>query len=109
VPLLKGTLDLLVLKALSWGPRHSFEIISWIESRSEGRLEITDAAILQAFHRMEERDLITAEWARTSNDRRARYYRLTAAGRAGLRADGDALLDHIHALRRVLTARTSAG
>src|SRR5262245_49982341 len=107
--LLKGTLDLLVLKALSWGPRHSFEIIRWIEGRSEGRLEVTDAAILQAFHRMEERQLISAEWGRTGNDRRARYYRLTAAGRAGLRTEGDALLDHLNALRRVLTSRGGAG
>ena len=105
--LLKGTLDVLVLKALSWGPMHGFEITSWLEERSGGRLGVTDAALLQALHRMEERKLITAEWGITKNGRRARYYRLTAAGRARLRAESAALLDHVDALAAVLTARTA--
>ena len=82
VELLKGTLDVLVLKALSWGPMHGFEIISWLQERSRGRLTVVDAALLQALHRMEQRKLITADWGVTSNGRRARYYRMTAAGRA---------------------------
>ena len=103
--LLKGTLDVLVLKALSWGPMHGFEITSWLEERSGGRLNVVDAALLQALHRMEERRLITAEWGVTKNSRRARYYRLTAAGRATLRAESAALLDHVEGLTAVLTAR----
>src|SRR5437016_2463556 len=107
--LLKGTLDVLVLKALSWGPMHGFEIISWLEQRSGGRLSVVDAALLQALHRMEERKLVTAEWGRTKNDRRARYYRMTPAGRAHLRAVSEALVDHVDALATILTARTVGG
>jgi transcriptional regulator len=107
--LLKGTLDVLVLKALSWGPMHGFEIISWLEERSGGRLNVVDAALLQALHRMEERNLISAEWGVTKNDRRARYYKLTQTGRAALRAESRAMVDHLEALTTVLTSRTAAG
>ena len=102
--LLKGTLDVLVLKALSWGPMHGFEITSWLEERSGGRLNVTDAALLQALHRMEERGLLGADWGVTENERRARYYRLTAAGRATLRRESAALIDHVGALTAILNA-----
>src|ERR1043166_216663 len=105
--LLKGTLDVLVLKALSWGPMHGFEIISWLQERSRGRLTVVDAALLQALHRMEERKLIAAEWGVTSNGRRARYYRMTAAGRAHLSAESKALSDHVDALTTILAARSA--
>lgn len=103
--LLKGTLDVLVLKTLSWGPMHGFEIASWLEERSGGRIGVTDAALLQALHRLEERELLAAEWGVTSNGRRARYYRLTAAGRTTLREESAALVDDVEALTIVLTAR----
>ncbi|MEJ7812752.1 MAG: PadR family transcriptional regulator [Gemmatimonadaceae bacterium] len=106
--LLKGTLDVLVLKALSWGPMHGFEITSWLEERSGGRLNVTDAALLQALHRMEERKLIAADWGITEKGRRARYYRLTATGRVALRAESAALADHVDALTAILTARRRA-
>lgn len=104
--LLRGTLDVLVLKALSWGPMHGAEITGWLEERSSGEVLIVDAALLQSLHRMEERNLIAAEWGVTENGRRARYYRLTPVGRATLRAESDALLHHMGALSTVLTART---
>jgi PadR family transcriptional regulator PadR len=103
--LLKGTLDILVLKTLSWGPMHGFEITSWLEERSGGRIGATDAALLQALHRLEERGLIAAAWGMTKNGRRARYYSLTATGRATLREESAALVDHVEALTAVLTAR----
>jgi transcriptional regulator len=106
VALLKGTLDVLVLKTLSWGPMHGFEIVRWLEDRSGGRLGITDAALLQALHRLEARGLLAAEWGVTENDRRARYYKLTTAGRTGLRAESAALLDQFDAMSVVLTARS---
>ena len=105
--LLKGTLDVLVLKALSWGPMHGFEITSWLEERSGGRIDVVDAALIQAFHRMEERGLLEAEWGVTKNGRRARYYRLTAAGRAQLKVESAAMIDHVDALRVILTARSA--
>lgn len=103
--LLKGTLDVLVLKTLSWTPMHAFEITSWLESRSTGRLVIDDAALLQALHRMEERKLIVADWGVTKNGRRARYYRLTPPGRAHLRAESERLVDHFEALTTVLATK----
>jgi PadR family transcriptional regulator, regulatory protein PadR len=103
--LLKGTLDVLVLKTLSWGPMHGFEITSWLEERSGGRIGVTDAALLQALHRLEERELVAAEWGTTENGRRARYYALTPAGRATLRAESAALADDVEALTAVLGAR----
>jgi len=103
--LLKGTLDVLVLKSLSWTPMHAFEIATWIDDRSDGRVAVDDAALLQALHRMEERKLITAEWAMTKNGRRARYYRPTAAGRAYLRSESERLVDHFDALVTILAAK----
>jgi PadR family transcriptional regulator, regulatory protein PadR len=105
--LLKGTLDVLVLKTLSWGPMHGFEITRWLENRSGGRLDVTDAALLQALHRLEARGLLAGEWGVTKNERRARYYRLTSAGRAQLRADSAALIDQFDAVTSVLTARSA--
>jgi PadR family transcriptional regulator PadR len=103
--LLKGTLDVLVLKTLSWAPMHAFEITTWLEERSGGRLLVEDAALLQALHRMEERKLVAAEWGVTKNGRRARYYRLTATGRAHLRAESERLVDHFDALTSVLASK----
>jgi transcriptional regulator len=87
MPLVKGTLDVLVLKALTWGPRHGFEITTWLEERSGGSLDIDDSALYQALHRLEERGHVVAEWGTTDNNRRARYYRLTTAGRTHLRVE----------------------
>src|SRR6476646_9906553 len=105
--LLKGTLDVLVLKTLSWTPMHAFEITSWLEDRSSGRLVVEDAALLQALHRMEERQLIVAEWGVTKNGRRARYYRLTTAGRTHLRAESARLVDHLDAVVSIRGAKSA--
>ena len=107
MPFLKGTLDPLVLKTLSWTPMHAFEITSWIEERSDGRVAVDDAALLQALHRMEARRLIVAEWGVTKNGRRARYYRITPAGRAHLRAESARLVDHFDAVVTILGAKTA--
>lgn len=103
--LLKGTLDVLVLKTLSWTPMHAFEIATWLEERSSKRIVVDDAALLQALHRMEERKWITAEWGVTKNGRRARYYRPTPAGRAFLRTESERLVDHFDALTTVLSTK----
>src|SRR5688572_14038276 len=99
--LLKGTLDVLVLKTLSWTPMHAFEIASWLEGRSEGRLNVEDAALMQALHRLEERGLIAAEWAMTEKGRRARYYSITVAGLAELEAETNRLTDYVDALTTI--------
>ena len=87
LPVVKGTLDVLVLKALNWTPMHGFEIVTWLETRSGGGLGVDDSALYQALYRMEERGLVAADWGVTENNRRARYYRVTAKGRRYLDAE----------------------
>ncbi|MEP6765259.1 MAG: PadR family transcriptional regulator [Gemmatimonadaceae bacterium] len=109
LPLLKGTLDLLILKTLSWGARHGFAIARWLEERADGEMEIEDSALYQALHRLEEREFVTAEWGLTENNRKARYYRLTTAGRGRLRADADVWKRYAKVVGRILatTPRTA--
>ncbi len=87
LPMLKGTLDLLVLKALSVEPSHGYGLACWLEARSGGELGVEDSALYQALRRMEQRGLVEAEWGVTENNRRARYYTLTSSGRAHLTAE----------------------
>lgn len=105
MPLLKGTLDALVMKALSFAPRHGFEITRWIEEGSSGEFEIEPAALLQALHRLEERGYLAAVWDITENNRRARYYSLTTAGRTHLRHETTNLKQSVEALTTLLNAR----
>jgi len=104
-PLVKGTLDVLVLKALSWAPMHGFEITTWLEDRSGGMLAVEDSALYQALHRMEERGLVAAQWGITVNNRRARYYEVTEAGRAHLRAETTRWVRYAETVTGILTAR----
>jgi PadR family transcriptional regulator PadR len=104
LPLLKGTLDVLVLKALTWGAMHGFEITVWLEEHSSGHLAVDDGALYQALHRMEGRGLIKAEWGITENNRRARYYTLSAAGRTQLRTQAASLLRYARTVTAILAA-----
>jgi PadR family transcriptional regulator len=104
-PLVKGTLDILVLKALSWAAMHGFEITTWLEDRSDGTLAVEDSALYQALHRMEERGLIAAEWGITPNNRRARYYQVTDTGRAHLRVETTRWVRYAGTVTEILTAR----
>jgi PadR family transcriptional regulator PadR len=85
--LLHGTLDLLVLKALSTTPMHGFGLSKWIEQRTRNELEIVDSALYKALHRLEDGGAIDAEWGVSDNNRRAKYYSITARGRQMLRAE----------------------
>ena len=85
--LLQGTLEVMMLKALSWGPLHGFGVAKWIRQTTDDVLQIEDSALYPALHRMEHRGLVDAEWGLTENNRRAKYYRLTAKGRQQLRAN----------------------
>jgi PadR family transcriptional regulator PadR len=102
----KGTLDVLVLRALTGTPMHSFEVVGWLEQNSRGTLEIDDKAVYQALHRMEERGLISAQWGLTENNRRARYYRPTAAGRSHLKAETTRWLRYADTVSGMLTGAT---
>ncbi|HEX8942649.1 MAG TPA: PadR family transcriptional regulator [Gemmatimonadaceae bacterium] len=107
LPVLKGTLDLLVLRALSWTPMHGFEIVTWLERAANDSLDIEDSALYQAVYRLEERGLLDAEWGVTENNRRARYYKLTAAGRAHLRAETRNWVQYADTVTSILTASKS--
>jgi len=85
--LLQGTVDLLILRALQAGPAHGYSVSRWVRDRTEGVLAIEDAALYQALHRLEARGWIEAEWGLSDNNRRAKYYSLTADGRRELRAE----------------------
>jgi len=105
VALIRGTLDVLVLKTLSWTPMHAFEVIAWLDEQSGGRLDVDGPALIQALHRMEEKDLVAGEWGTTKNGRRARYYRTTPAGRAHLRAESAKLAEDTDTLMAILNAK----
>lgn len=83
--LLQGTLDTIILKTLSWGPRHGYAIAQWIHETTGGTLLVEDRALYVALHRLEDRGYVEAEWGVSDNNRRAKYYRLTTAGRKALR------------------------
>ena len=85
--LLHGTLDLLVLKALSASPLHGFGLSKWVESRTKGELEVVDSALYKALHRLEDAGAIDAEWGVSENNRKAKYYSLTPRGRQMLRTE----------------------
>lgn len=102
MPLVKGTLDVLVLKALSWTPMHGFEITRWIEEQSGGRLGAEDSALYQALYRLEKRGLVHAKWGVTENSRRARYYSLTRSGREHLKEESARLTGYAAALTSIL-------
>jgi transcriptional regulator len=87
LPLLQGTLDLLVLRTLASGPSHGYRIATVVGERTGGALAIEDAALYQALHRLERQDLVEAEWRPSDNNRRARYYALTPGGRKRLREE----------------------
>jgi len=103
-PVTKGTLDVIVLRALAWGPMHGFEIVEWIDRTTDQSLDLTDAAVYQALYRMERRKLLSAEWGTTENNRRARYYRLTAAGSAHLREETQRWVQYADTVTGLLTA-----
>lgn len=102
LPVLRGTLDLLVLRALAGRAMHGYEITSWIDGRAHGRLELLDSALYQALYRLEERRMIRATWGVTENKRRARYYELTAAGRTYLKAEAEKWNDFASTVTAVL-------
>jgi transcriptional regulator len=104
IPLMKGTLDTLVLKALSWTPMHGVEITGWLEERSGGELSFDDSGVYQALYRMEARGLIEGEWGTSEHNRRARYYRITPRGRAHLEAEARQLVRYGELISSILGA-----
>ena len=100
--LLQGTLDTLVLKTLSWGPRHGYAVARWIKETSDGTIQVEDRALYVALHRLEERGWVAASWGLSENNRKAKYYELTTAGRRQLRAKADDFTTYANAVFKIL-------
>jgi PadR family transcriptional regulator, regulatory protein PadR len=100
--LLQGTLDMLVLKTLSWGPRHGYNVARWIRDTTDAELQVEDRALYVALHRMEERGWLASQWGLTENNRRAKYYQLTPEGRSQLVVKTDTWARYATAVSKVL-------
>ncbi|CAN5165213.1 hypothetical protein BH24GEM2_BH24GEM2_16300 [soil metagenome] len=100
--LLQGTLDVLVLKTLSWGARHGYQIAQWIKDTTDAELQVEDRALYVSLHRMEERGWLEADWALTENNRKAKYYQLTSEGRKQLAVKTDTWARYAAAVFKVL-------
>ena len=87
--LVQGTLDMLVLKALSRGSKHGYAVAEWIQQTSDDVLRVEEGALYPALHRLELRGLLSSEWGTSDNNRRAKYYSLTSAGRKYLAAESE--------------------
>jgi PadR family transcriptional regulator len=103
--MLRGTVDVLVLKTLAWDTMHGYSISSWLRAHSGGTLVVEDAALYQALHRLERQGAIASEWGVSENNRRARFYRLTPGGRARLRTDAASFRDFARAVVAILDTR----
>jgi|SRR5262245_37544091 transcriptional regulator len=99
---LQGSVGLLILRALHQGPAHGYTITRWIHERTDGAFVMVDAALYQALHRLEAKGFIESEWGASENNRRAKYYALTAAGRRQLRAEVTAWRRYAAAMLRVI-------
>jgi PadR family transcriptional regulator, regulatory protein PadR len=104
VALLQGTLDAIVLKTLSWGPMHGYAIARWIQRVSDDVLCVEEGSLYPALYRMENRAWVKTEWGVSENNRRAKYYRLTAAGRRQLAAQTQSLEVFSVALGKIMSA-----
>lgn len=104
IDLLQGTLDLLILKTLSWGPAHGYAVARWIEQLTGEVLRIGEGSLYPALHRLEERGLVESHWQLTETKRRAKTYRLTTNGRRQLRAESDTWTQFVKAVGKVLAA-----
>jgi PadR family transcriptional regulator, regulatory protein PadR len=102
--LLQGTLDVLVLRALSWGRMHGYAVARFIHQGSDGTFTVLDGALYTSLHRMEERGWVESEWGVSEKKKRAKFYRLTTAGRRALRSETQSWNDYVGAVARVMTA-----
>ncbi len=105
VDLLQGTLDLIVLKSLSWGPMHGFGLARWIQATTDDVLQVEEGSLYPALYRMEDRGWIAAQWALTENGRRAKYYALTTDGRRQLVAATKSWNEVSGAIAKIMAAR----
>jgi transcriptional regulator len=104
--LLKGTLDMLILQALREGAMHGYGVARWIEERTEGTLVIEEGSLYPALYRMEKRDWVESRWGASENNRRARYYEMTEAGRKQLDKETQSWARLVWAINRIVPVPT---
>jgi transcriptional regulator len=97
-----GTLDLLILKAVAWGPRHGYAIGRWIRETTSDVLDVQEGALYPALHRLERKGMLSEEWRATETGRQAKFYSLTPTGRAHLRAERKRWEQYSDAVARAL-------
>jgi PadR family transcriptional regulator, regulatory protein PadR len=102
--LLQGTLDLLILKSLTAGEKHGYEITEWIHATSDAALSVEEGALYPALHRLESRGLLASSWDVSANNRRAKYYKMTPAGRKRLKESTESWRRTSTAINRILEA-----
>lgn len=107
--LLKGTLDVLVLKALSWGPRHGYAVSRWIREVTDDALEVQEGVLYPALHRLERRGHLRSEWGRSETNRRVKLYALTPEGKAALESRESEWSRYTDAVDKVLGATEQPG
>ncbi len=107
VELVRGTLDVMILKALAWGPKHGYAVTRWVADASGGKLDVVEGALYPALHRLERRDFVTSDWGLSENNRQARFYRITAVGRRALTSEVSAWEEYVALVGRVLAAPAS--
>ena len=106
IDLLRSSLDLLVLKTLTWGPMHGYAISEWIESATDSKILLEEGTLYPALHRLERRGWIASAWGVSDTNRRAKFYRLTTAGRARYRAESPVWHRHAEAIASALRRTT---
>jgi transcriptional regulator len=104
VDVLRGSLDVIVLKTLSWQPMHGFGIARWIQRVTDDVLQVEEGSLYPSLYRMENKGWVKAEWRITENNRRAKYYRLTAAGRKQLAQSATTWQTFAEAMAKIMTA-----
>ncbi len=104
IDLLRSSLDLLILKALSWGPKHGYAVSEWIEHATDATFLIEEGTLYPALHRLERKEWVVSEWGISENNRRAKFYRLTTLGRSQLRAEAATWERFVDAVAKVLRA-----
>jgi transcriptional regulator len=100
--LMQGTLDLLVLKTLSWGPLHGYGVARWVAQATDADLQVEEGALYTALHRMEKRGWLESEWGLSENNRKAKFYQLTTTGRRQLRSQAERWSRYAKAVFKVL-------
>jgi PadR family transcriptional regulator, regulatory protein PadR len=105
IDLIQGTLNVLILKTLAWGPANGYAIAQWVRELTSGDIALEEGALYPALHRMEHRGWVTAEWGLSENNRRAKYYRMTTAGRRVLRERTESWERLVSAVGKVLHAQ----